>query len=177
MMQKVVRTTILELVQGDITACVVDAIVNAANNHLWMGGGVAGAIKRIGGQVIEDEAMRQGPIPAGEAVVTSGGMLPARYVIHAATMDQDLRATADLIRDATSNSLKRASELALASLAFPALGTGVGGFSMHVAARIMIETTSATLWAASPVSLRRVQFVLLTADALRAFDEGLARVP
>jgi O-acetyl-ADP-ribose deacetylase (regulator of RNase III) len=177
MMQKVVGTTILELAQGDITECVVDALVNAANNHLWMGSGVAGAIKRKGGQVIEDEAMRQGPIPAGEAVVTSGGRLPARHVIHAAAMDQDLRATADLIRDATRNSLKRASELGLASLAFPALGTGVGGFSMHEAARIMIETTSATLWATSPVSLQRVLFVLLTADALRAFDEALARVP
>ncbi|MDQ3830194.1 MAG: macro domain-containing protein, partial [Candidatus Tectomicrobia bacterium] len=88
-MRKQVGTTTLEVVQGDITECAVDAVVNAANNHLWMGAGVAGAIKRKGGQVIEDEAVRQGPIPVGEAVVTSGGTLQARYVIHAAAMGQD----------------------------------------------------------------------------------------
>ena len=176
-MHKFVSTTRLELVQGDITECVVDAIVNAANNHLWMGAGVAGAIKRKGGQAIEDEAMRQGPIPAGEAVVTSAGRLPARYIIHAAAMGQDLRTTAALICDATSNSIKRATELGLTSLAFPALGTGIGGFSMQEAARLMIEATCAMLRAGSPVSLQRVQFVLFTTDALQAFDEALARVP
>src|SRR5919109_2245967 len=95
--------TTLEVVQGDITTYAVDAIVNAANSHLWMGAGVAGAIKRKGGQVIEDEAVRQGPIAVGEAVVTGGGALKAHHVIHAAAMGQDLLTTADLIHQATIN--------------------------------------------------------------------------
>ena len=105
LMIKCVGATTLEVLHGDITACTVDAIVNAANNYLWMGAGVAAAIKRTGGQVIEDEAVRQGPIPVGEAVVTGGGLLKARYVIHAAAMGQDLVTNADLIRQATISSL------------------------------------------------------------------------
>ena len=83
-----IGATTLEVMQGDITTCAVDAVVNAANNHLWMGAGVAGAIKRQGGQAIEDEAVRQGPIPVGAAIVTGSGLLKARYVIHAAAMGQ-----------------------------------------------------------------------------------------
>src|ERR671924_1880163 len=97
-MRRQVQGTTHEVVQGDITEFTVDAIVNAANNHLWMGAGVAGAIKHRGGQIIEDEAVRQGPIPVGEAVVTGGGSLKARYVIHAAAMGPDLVTNADLIR-------------------------------------------------------------------------------
>jgi O-acetyl-ADP-ribose deacetylase (regulator of RNase III) len=175
-MRKQMGATILDAVQGDITQCAVDAIVNAANNYLWMGAGVAGAIKRIGGQVIEDEAVRQGPISVGEAVVTSGGALQSRYVIHAAAMGQDLTTNADLISQATRNSLKRATELGLTSLALPALGTGVGGFSMHEAARLMIDATSMTLRNTPQTSLRRVLFVLFTPDARQAFDEALARL-
>jgi O-acetyl-ADP-ribose deacetylase (regulator of RNase III) len=171
-----VGATTLEVVQGDITECAVDAIVNAANNHLWMGAGVAGAIKRKGGQVIEAEAVRQGPIPVGEAVVTGGGSLKARYVIHAAAMGQDLVTNADLIRHATMNSLQRATDLGLASVALPALGTGVGGFSVHEAARVMIEATCTLLRTTPRTSLTRVQFVLFTPDALQAFEEALTRV-
>src|ERR671935_1667389 len=105
-MTRQVEGTSLEVLQGDLTECAVDAIVNAANNHLWMGAGVAGAIKRKGGQVIEAEAVRQGPIPVGEAVVTGGGSLKARYVIHAAAMGQERTTDASLIRQATANSLK-----------------------------------------------------------------------
>jgi O-acetyl-ADP-ribose deacetylase (regulator of RNase III) len=175
-MRKQVGTTTLEVVQGDITECAVDAVVNAANNHLWMGAGVAGAIKRKGGQVIEDEAVRQGPIPVGEAVVTGGGTLPARYVIHAAAMGQDLITTAELIRQATRNSVARATELGVTSLALPALGTGVGGFSVHEAARVMIDAIHTALRDTPQTSLRRVLFVLFTPDALQAFDEALARL-
>jgi O-acetyl-ADP-ribose deacetylase (regulator of RNase III) len=174
MTQKLIGTTTLEVVQGDITAYAVDAIVNAANDHLWMGAGVAGAIKRHGGQVIEDEAMRQGPIAVGEAILTSAGRLPARYVIHAAAMGQDLVTSAALIRQATCNSLLRALELGLGSLALPALGTGVGGFAMQDAAREMLEATRATLHAHPYPSLRRVQFVLFTPEVFQAFDEALA---
>jgi O-acetyl-ADP-ribose deacetylase len=176
-MIKQVGTTTLEVVQGDITECAVDAIVNAANNHLWMGAGVAGAIKRKGGQVIEDEAVHQGPIPIGEAVVTGGGSLKARHVIHAAAMGQDLVTNADFIRHATINSLKRAIELGLASIALPALGTGVGGFPVHEAAQVMIDATCTALRSAPQTSLTRVQFVLFTPDALQAFAEALAKVP
>lgn len=175
-MRKQVGGTTLEVVQGDITAYAVDAIVNAANNHLWMGAGVAGAIKRKGGQVIEDEAVRQGPIPIGEAVVTSGGALQARYVIHAAAMGQDLTTTADLIRQATRNSCARAAELGVASLAFPALGTGVGGFSVGEAARVMLDAVHTALRNTPQTPLRQVCFVLFTPDARRAFDEALARL-
>jgi O-acetyl-ADP-ribose deacetylase len=168
------RNTTLEVVQGDITDCAVDAIVNAANSHLWMGAGVAGAIKRKGGQVIEDEAVRQGPIAVGEAIVTGGGALKARHVIHAAAMGQDLTTSADLIRQATTNSLKRAAELGTEGVAFPALGTGVGGFPIHDAARAMIEATCAYLRTSPPSPLKRIVFILFTPDALQAFEQALA---
>jgi O-acetyl-ADP-ribose deacetylase len=168
------RNTTLEVVQGDITDCAVDAIVNAANSHLWMGAGVAGAIKRKGGQVIEDEAVRQGPIAVGEAIVTGGGALKARHVIHAAAMGQDLTTSADLIRQATTNSLKRAAELGTEGVAFPALGTGVGGFPIHDAARAMIEATCAYLRTSPPSPLKRIIFILFTPDALQAFEQALA---
>jgi O-acetyl-ADP-ribose deacetylase (regulator of RNase III) len=171
-----VEATTLEVVQGDITECAVDAIVNAANNHLWMGAGVAGAIKRKGGQVIEDEAVHQGPIPVGEAVVTGAGALKAHHVIHAAAMGQDLATDAELIRQATVNSLKRAAALGLESLALPALGTGVGGFPVDEAARVMIEATGVFLRTTAQLSLKRVLFVLFTPDALRAFEAALAKV-
>jgi O-acetyl-ADP-ribose deacetylase len=174
-MTRQVEGTTLEVVQGDITECAVDAIVNAANNHLWMGAGVAGSIKRKGGQVIEDEAVRQGPISVGEAVVTGAGALKARHVIHAAAMGQDLVTDAHLIRQATVNSLKRATELGLASVALPALGTGVGGFPVEAAAQVMIEATSVFLRNTPQQSLKRVLFVLFTPDALRAFEEALTK--
>jgi O-acetyl-ADP-ribose deacetylase len=175
-MNRQLGATTLEVVEGDITTCAVDAIVNAANTQLWMGAGVAGAIKRQGGQVIEDEAVRQGPIAVGEAVVTSGGALKARYVIHAAAMGQDLVTNADLIRRATIHSLQRAIDLGLASIALPALGTGVGGFPVDEAAQVMVDATCLVLRAKAPISLTRVQFVLFTPDALQAFEEVLARV-
>jgi O-acetyl-ADP-ribose deacetylase (regulator of RNase III) len=170
-----VGATTLEVVQGDITTYAVDAIVNAANDHLWMGAGVAGAIKRQGGQVIEDEAVRQGPIPVGEAVVTGGGLLKARYVIHAAAMGQDLVTNADLIHQATVNSLRRATDLGLASLALPALGTGVGRFAVGEAAQVMVDATCNVLCSTPQTSLQQVLFVLFTAEALQAFEQALAR--
>lgn len=174
-MMRHVGGTMLEVVRGDITERADDAIVNAANNHLWMGVGVAGAIKRKGGKVIEDEAVSQGPIPVGEAVVTGGGALKARYVIHAAAMGQDLITNADLIRQATVNSLKRADELRIDSLALPALGTGVGGFPVQEAARMMLEDTVAYLQSTPQVSLRRVTFVLFTEAVLHAFEQALIK--
>jgi O-acetyl-ADP-ribose deacetylase (regulator of RNase III) len=161
----------IALQQGDITQVETDAIVNAANNALWMGAGVAGAIKRVGGKDIEDQAVRQGPIAVGEAVVTGAGALKVRHVIHAAVMGTDLATDGVKIESATRNSLLRAEELGIKSVAFPALGTGVGGFSYREAARIMIEVTKQHLAAGS--GLEEVLFVLYGDEAFEAFSSEL----
>lgn len=166
-----VGTRTVECVEGDITAQDTDAIVNAANDHLWMGGGVAGAIKRAGGPVIEDEAVRQGPIPVGEAIVTSGGRLRARYVIHAAGMGQDLRTNAEHIRNATRNSLLRAKEKGMKSVSFPSIGTGVGGFPLDECANLMIGEAIEHLKGETSVEL--VRFVLWGKEACDVFADTL----
>jgi O-acetyl-ADP-ribose deacetylase (regulator of RNase III) len=183
----------ITLYQGDITDLATDAIVNAANNRLWMGAGVAGAIKRKGGAEIEREAVAKGPIPIGEAVVTGAGRLKAEYVIHAAVMGQDLRTDAAKIRAATENSLKRANELGLTSIAFPALGTGVGGFPLDECARVMFSVVRQHLagptsdkpaptgsprpgMGAGLSSLQEVVFALWGEEAYRVFADELARV-
>lgn len=163
----------VNVVEGDITARAVDAIVNAANNAFWMGGGVAGAIKSKGGAQIEREAMAQGPVEPGASVVTSAGALPARHVIHAAVMGQDLETGADLIRDATASALAAAAGRQLTSVAFPALGTGVGGFPLAQCARIMIDAVRAH--AQTPTSLRLVEFVLFGQRPFNDFCSGLQR--
>jgi O-acetyl-ADP-ribose deacetylase (regulator of RNase III) len=163
-------TTELSVVEGDITALDVDAIVNAANNELWMGSGVAGAIKRAGGEEIEREAVARGPIAVGEAVATSAGRLKARYVIHGAVMGQDLRTDAELIRRTTLRCLEVADELGVTSLALPALGTGVGGFPLGECARVMVGAVRGF----EPRSLERVIFVVFGAQAERAFAAVLA---
>jgi O-acetyl-ADP-ribose deacetylase len=160
----------LEVVEGDITRLEVDAIANAANDHLWMSAGVAGAIKRAGGEEIEREAMAKGPIPVGEAVATGAGSLPARWVVHGAVMGQDLRTNADLVRRTTASCLRVADELGASSLALPAFGTGVGGFPVDECARLMVDEARAF----RPVSLRRVVFAVFGADAERAFERALA---
>ena len=131
------KETTVDVQVGDITEMEVDAIVNAANNHLWMGAGVAGAILRKGGARIQTEAVAQGPIQIGDAVVTTGGDLKARHVIHAAVMGQDLTTDADKIARATRSTLMRAREIDARTLALPAFGTGVGGFPMEQSARAM----------------------------------------
>ena len=159
--------TQIEILQGDITSQDTDAIVNAANNHLWMGAGSAGAIVRAGGREIEDEAISQGPIQVGESVVTGGGRLAARHVIHAAAMGQDLATSAQHIRAATDSALQRAEELQLSSIAFTALGTGVGGFSLDQAGQIMIDV--AIERSGEQRSMRTVRFVLFDEVAFAAF--------
>src|SRR6476619_4144906 len=156
----VIRHTTIETQQGDISQVQVDAVVNAANNHLWMGAGVAGALKRAGGPEIEREAVSKGPIEIGEAVVTGGGKLRAKYVIHAAAMGQDLTTDRSKIAMATRNSLARAAELGTESIAFPALGTGVGGFPPELAADAMIAECRAFVKKGSAPSLKRILFVL-----------------
>jgi len=133
---------ILRVVQGDISTFQGDAVVNAANNHLRMGTGVAGALLAAGGGAIQDECdalvRREGPLQVGEAAITGGGKLGVRFVIHAAAMG-DHPPTAETIRDAVRSSLRLAVENEVESLAFPVLGTGVGGFPFDEAARILVE--------------------------------------
>jgi O-acetyl-ADP-ribose deacetylase (regulator of RNase III) len=160
----------IEIMEADITALEVDAIANAANNHLWMGGGVAGAIERAGGEAIEREAVRKGPIEVGGAIATSGGRLAARWVIHGAVMGQDLRTNAELVRRTTQSCLRIADELGAESLALPAFGTGVGGFPLEECARIMVDA----LRAHEPSSLRRVVFAVFGTEAKSAFDAALS---
>jgi O-acetyl-ADP-ribose deacetylase len=160
----------LEVVEGDITALEVDAIANAANNHLWMGAGVAGAIKRAGGEEIEHEAVQLGPIEVGDAVATSAGRLPARWVIHGAVMGQDLQTNADLVRRTTQSCLRVVDELGAQSIALPAFGTGVGGFPLEECARIMVDAARSH----EPRSLKRVVFAVFGADAKAAFARTLS---
>ncbi len=166
----------LEVVDDDIAAQTTDAIVNAANNAFWMGSGVAGAIKSRGGKSIEDEAMAQGPVEPGQCVLTSAGRLKAKYVIHAAVMGQDLQTSATLIETATRNTLQLAESGGLASIAFPAFGTGVGGFPLAGCARIMISAVQAHATmvrkrATATGSLRLVRFVLFGQTAYGTFEQ------
>jgi O-acetyl-ADP-ribose deacetylase (regulator of RNase III) len=163
--------TNIEIYRGDITRLELDALVNAANNQLWMGGGVAGALKRAGGKEIEGEAVRKGPIPIGQAIITGAGKLEAKYIIHAAVMGQDLKTDAEKIRQATRNSLLRAEEIGIKTMAFPALGTGVGGFPLDVCARIMIDEVRQYL--ATKAELERVVFALYNEPAYQAFKQEL----
>ncbi len=172
-MEKKVDKAILRLTEGDITEMGSEAIVNAANNLFWMGAGVAGAIKRKGGQEIEREAVAQGPKPIGEAIVTNGGNLKAQYVIHAAVMGQDLTTNAEKIHSATYNALVRAHELGLKSIAFPALGTGVGGFPLDQAARIMSGAVEVFMTDHPDTAVKEVTFCLFGQEAYRAFKSAL----
>jgi len=155
----------VEFQQGDITQADVEAIVNAANTELWLGAGVAGAIRRAGGPSIQEECNRIGAIRLGEAAITAGGNLKARYVIHAAGMDLGGGVSAQSCREATRNSLLRAQEKQIKSIAFPAIGTGVGGLDMAACARVMLETVR------NNAIVDRVVFVLFDSQALGIFQK------
>jgi O-acetyl-ADP-ribose deacetylase (regulator of RNase III) len=159
----------LEVVEGDIAALAVDAIANAANDHLWMGSGVAGAIKRAGGEEIEREARAKGPIEVGDAVATGAGRLAARWVIHGAVMGQNLRTDGELVARTTRRVLEVADELGASSVALPAFGTGVGGLPLAAIARTMVAETRAF----APASLERVVFAVFGDEAARAFEAAL----
>jgi O-acetyl-ADP-ribose deacetylase (regulator of RNase III) len=159
----------LEVVEGDITSLAVDAIANAANDRLWMGAGVAGAIKRVGGKEIEDEATAQGPIPLGDAVSTGAGKLDAKWVVHGAVMGQDLRTDAELVAKTTQSCLRVADELGAESIALPAFGTGVGGFPLDECARIMVAEARGF----DGENLERVLFAVYGRQAAEAFQREL----
>ena len=157
------------LMQGDLTEMDVDAIVNAANNDLQLGGGVAGAIRRKGGDAIQRECDNIGSIPIGGAAITSGGKLRARFVIHAASMQLGGETTARALRTSTMHSLRIASERELRSIAFPAVGTGIAGFPLSECAQVMLREVVEHL--KGPTSLEKVHFVLFDARALAAFEK------
>jgi len=171
---KIGKTTIA-VERGDITDAEVDAVVNAANSELWMGTGVAGAMKRKGGVVIEEEALLQGPINIGEAVLTIAGNLPATHVIHAATMGKDLKTDPEKILAATRSTLALAEKHKLESIAFPALGSGVGGVAPADSAEAMLSTVVQHA-ARGNSSLQRILFVLYQDEAFKAFTDTLKRL-
>jgi O-acetyl-ADP-ribose deacetylase (regulator of RNase III) len=164
-------TATVEVLDTDITTLEVDAIANAANTRLLHGGGVAGAIARAGGPEIQDESDRRAPVGLGEAVETTAGALPARWVIHAATMELGGPTSADIVRRATAATLARADELGARSLALVAFGTGVGGFPLDEAARIEAEEVRRHLAAGS--GLERVVFAVRGEAARSAFAHAL----
>jgi len=155
--------------KGDITELEVDAIVNAANNELILGGGVAGAIRTKGGPRIQEECDRIGSIRLGEAAVTTAGNLKAHYVIHAASMKMGEETSAKNLRSSTRNSLLRAEEKGFKTIAFPAIGTGIAGFRMEDCAKIMIGEMLEHLKSHS--SLEKIYFVLYENAALKVFEE------
>jgi O-acetyl-ADP-ribose deacetylase len=157
------------ILQGDLTEMDVDAIVNAANNDLQLGGGVAGAIRRKGGDEIQRECDAIGSIPLGGAAITSGGHLKARHVIHAASMELGGRTSAADLRSSTAHSLRIASEHNLETIAFPAVGTGIARFPMRECAQIMISEAMKHL--KGDTSLKKIFFVLFDADSLKIFEE------
>ena len=163
------------LQQGDITDADVEAVVNAANTHLQLGAGVAGAIRRKGGPTIQQECDAIGLISLGEAATTGGGQLKARYVIHAASMHLGGLTSKGSLRDSTVNSLKRAVEKQLTSIAFPAIGTGIAGFPLDRCAQIMLEEVRKHL--TSQTTLQQVLFVLFDDAALKTFQKTLVAMP
>lgn len=156
--------------KGDITAMQVDAIVNAANRELVLGGGVAGAIRTRGGDTIQEECDKIGQIPLGEAVVTGAGTLPADYVIHAAAMGMGERCTEESLRNAVRNSLKRAEEWKFTKIAMPAIGMGIAGFPLRNGAEILIHTVRDFL--AAHEYPETVHVVLYDDETLRYFLEA-----
>lgn len=167
--------------KGDLTEAAVDAIVNAANNDLLLGGGVAGAICAGGGPTIQAECDRLGPIAIGEAAVTGAGNLKARYVIHAASMRLGGLTTEAALRSSTRNALRRAAEHGVKSIAFPAIGTGVAGFPIDRCAVVMLEEIRDHLSTPAPPGqyppVERVEMVLFDDRGLKAFADALAKIP
>ena len=171
-MERKVGEKIIRLIQGDLTELAVDAIVNAANAHLVLGGGVAGAIRMKGGPTIQEECNRVGGTTVGQAVLTGAGNLKASHVIHAVGPSYGEGDEDNKLRNATVNSLKRATEHGLKSIAFPAVSTGIFGFPKDRCADIMLGATRAFLKDEN-TSVREVIFCLWSKEDLQIFEEKL----
>jgi len=168
-----IKDTEILITKGDITESNNEAIVNAANNQFYMGGGVAGAIKKKGGKIIEEEAIKQGPVKVGEAVVTGAGALKAKYVIHATTMAMDFKTDENIIRKATYNTLLAAQNKKISSIAFCALGCGVGGFSYEAASKIMAQEVFRYLQTTSLPTLKKIEFILFSEEPMQIFKKNI----
>jgi O-acetyl-ADP-ribose deacetylase len=165
----------IRLSQGDLTEVDADAIVNAANNDLILGGGVAGAIRIKGGPTIQEECKRIGAIALGEAAITGAGRLKARHVIHAASMRLGESTSEENLRASTRNALMRAKENSLKSIAFPAIGTGIAGFPIERCAQVMLDEVRTHLEGST--TLERVDFVLFDRRSLEVFEQVLRAMP
>lgn len=165
----------IKILRGDITDIEVDAVVNAANTSLLLGGGVAGAIRKKGGDSIQKECNRIGSIPLGEAAITEAGRLKSKFVIHAAGMHIGVLVTEQSLRVTTKNSLMRADEKGVKTMAFPAIGTGVGGYSVDRCAKVMIDVVVKHL-KNEKTSIEEVYFVLFDKPTHRVFDDYLRKV-
>jgi O-acetyl-ADP-ribose deacetylase len=161
----------LVLQQGDLTEMDTDAIVNAANNDLQLGGGLAGIIRRKSGDSVQRECNHIGAIPVGGAAITSAGKLKARHIIHAASMQLGGHTTARALRSSTAHTLRIASENGLRTIAFPAIGTGIGGFPLSECAAIMLHEVVQHL--KGPTTLEKIYFVLYDSKALTAFENEM----
>jgi O-acetyl-ADP-ribose deacetylase (regulator of RNase III) len=159
------------LQQGDLTEMDVDAIVNAANSDLQLGGGLAGVIRRRAGESIQRECNQIGSVPVGGAALTSGGKLKARHIIHAASMELGGHTDSRALRMCTAHTLRIAAERGLRTIAFPAIGTGIGGFPLSECADIMLREVAEHL--KRPTTLETIYFVLFDAKALAAFEKEL----
>jgi O-acetyl-ADP-ribose deacetylase (regulator of RNase III) len=156
------------IIAGDLVEQDVDAIVNAANNNLVLGGGVAGAIRSRGGPSIEEECSSRGPVKIGEAALTGAGELRARYVIHAASMELGGRTTAESLRSSMDHTFRLANENGVQTIAIPAVGTGIAGFPMEECAMVMAHSLSAALQGGWEPS--EIRFVLFGDGARRTFE-------
>jgi O-acetyl-ADP-ribose deacetylase len=164
----------IEILQGDLTEMDVGAIVNAANNDLQLGGGVAGAIRRKGGLQIQAECNEIGTIPVGGAAITSGGNLKAPHIIHAASMQLGGQTTPHALRSSTAHSLRIAAQHSLTTIAFPAIGTGIAGFPLRECAKIMLREAEKHF--ERPTSLEKIYFVLFDQEACGIFEEVFAEL-
>jgi len=174
-MKSVLNGTVIRLVQGDITEQDLDAVVNAANKHLQLGSGVAGAIRRKGGPLIQQECNRIGDVNVGDAVITTGGDLKARHVIHAVGPHASNPDADNLLAKATENSLRVAGENGLASLAFPAISTGVFGYPLHKCAQVMLGAVTVYLKANDETGIEEVVFCLYDSAAYEVFETEMRR--
>ena len=168
----------IELAQGDITKVRADAIVNAANEYLMHGGGVAAAISRAGGPIIDEESAKVAPCPTGSAVVTSGGRLPARWVIHAVgpIWQGGSKGEPELLASAYRASLSRATELGIRSVAFPSISTGIYGYPIDRAARVALSAVQRYLESHPEGALEHVLFVLFRDADFRVYEAALTSI-
>jgi O-acetyl-ADP-ribose deacetylase (regulator of RNase III) len=169
------KGVLIEVVEGDITEIDVDVIVNPANTNLLMGGGVAGAIKRKGGVEIEKEARRKAPVEIGDTVVTSAGRLPAKWVIHAPTVKRPAgKATLESVSLATKAALRAAEEIGASSIAFPAMGAGIGGLAIREAVKAMLREITSHI--EGETKLERIVLVAWGEKALKEFKSASLEV-